>query len=176
MRGTTFLLLGVQPLLGEAVMNTTTLTRAEVKEAIDTYFTATLTNKPELITSDLTDKISLGVTTDLQLRDYLMGLVDDHTLVNATKVVEAMLYELPEGNRRSLYCVLSAYSYEAGDKNRAIAHLTSALDEDAEYPLAKLLKRVYKAEWPFNSFAEMRGSCHPKVVEGLDDRVIDPRT
>jgi len=157
-------------------MNTITLTRAEVKEAIDTYFTATLTNKPELITSDLTDKISLGVTTDLQLRDYLMGLVDDHTLVNATKVVEAMLYELPEGNRRSLYCVLSAYSYEAGDKNRAIAHLTSALDEDAEYSLAKLLKRVYAAEWPFNSFAEMRGSCHPKVVEGLDDRVIDPRT
>ena len=153
-------------------MITETLTRRQVKEAIDTYFTATLTNKPELITSDLTDKISLGVTTDLQLRDYITGLVDDHTLINATKVVEAMLYELPEGNRRSLYCVLSAYSYEAGDKNRAIAHLTSAFDEDAEYPLAKLLKRVYAVEWPSNSFAEMRQELHPKVVEILDDSPI----
>jgi Domain of unknown function (DUF4192) len=176
MRGTIFLLLRVQPLLGKAVMNTTTLTRAEVKEAIDTYFTATLTNKPELITSEVTDKISEGITTDVQLRDYVMGLVDDHNLINATKVVEAMVYELPEGNRRSLYCVLSSYAYEAGDKNRAIAHLTSALDEDPEYSLAKLLERVYKAEWPFNAFAEMRGQCHPKVVDGLDDRVIDPRT
>ena len=153
-------------------MITTTLTRAEVKEAIDTYFTATLTNKPELITSDLTDKISLGLTTDLQLRDYLMGLVDDHTLVNATKVVEAMLYELPEGNRRSLYCVLSAYSYEAGDKNRAIAHLTSAFDEDAEYPLAKLLIRVYMAEWPSEAMATMHHELHPRLVAKLDDSPI----
>ena len=153
-------------------MNTTTLTRAEVKEAIDTYFTATLTNKPELITSDLTDKISLGLTTDLQLRDYLMGLVDDHTLVNATKVVEAMLYELPEGNRRSLYCVLSAYSYEAGDKNRAIAHLTSAFDEDAEYPLAKILIRVYMAEWTSEAMTKMRHELHPRLVAKLDDSPI----
>jgi hypothetical protein len=37
----------------------------------------------------------------------------------------------------------------------------------SEYPLAKLLTRVYAAGWEPKGFADMRAQLHPKVTEGI---------
>lgn len=148
----------------------TTLTRRQVKEAIDTFFTATLLKEP--VATEVTDKIVAGLKEDLQPRDYLLGLADEYGLSNTMVVIGKMLDLLPEGNKRPLYIVLSALAYEAEDKVGANQYLQKAFDEDMEYPMAKLLFRVYMANWPSDSMAVMRRELHPKVVENLDDSLI----
>jgi hypothetical protein len=141
-----------------------------VKEAIDTFFTATLLKEP--VASEVTDKIVAGLTEDLQPRDYLIGLADEYGLSNTMVVIGKMLSLLPEGNKRPLYVVLSALAYEAEDKVGANQYLQKAFDEDINYPMAKLLFRVYMAEWKPEAMTTMRQELHPKVVENLDDSPI----
>jgi len=151
-------------------MITDTLTRRQVKEAIDTFFTATLLKEP--VASEVTDKIVAGLTEDLQPRDYLIGLADEYGLSNTMVVIGKMLSLLPEGNKRPLYVVLSALAYEAEDKVGANQYLQKAFDEDMNYPMAKLLFRVYMAEWSSEAMTKMRQELHPRVVEKLDDSLI----
>jgi hypothetical protein len=151
-------------------MITDTLTRRQVKEAIDTFFTATLLKEP--VASEVTDKIVAGLREDLQPRDYLIGLADEYGLSNTMVVIGKMLSLLPEGNKRPLYVVLSALAYEAEDKVGANQYLQKAFDEDMNYPMAKLLFRVYMAEWSSEAMTTMRRELHPRVVENLDDSLI----
>ena len=151
-------------------MITTTLTRAEVKEAIDTFFTATLLQ--ESVAPEVTDKISAGVTIDLQLRDYVLGLADEYGVATTMGVVKKMTQVLPENNKRALLIVLSALSYEVEDKVNANLYLEQAFVEDMNYPMAKLLLRVYQAGWLPDAMATMRHELHPRVVANLDDTPI----
>ena len=61
-------------------------------------------------------------------------------------------------------CLASQVRFEQGVTPEAIMLLTNS---DSEYPLAKLLQRVYAAGWEPKSFASMRAELHPKVVEGI---------
>ena len=151
-------------------MITETLTRRQVKEAIDTFFTATLLQEP--VASEVTDKISAGVTIDLQLRDYVLGLADEYGVANTMGVVKKMTQVLPENNKRALLIVLSALSYEVEDKVNANLYLEQAFVEDMNYPMAKLLLQVYQAGWPSEAMATMRHELHPRLVANLDDTPI----
>jgi hypothetical protein len=47
--------------------------------------------------------------------------------------------------------------------------LSEALESDPEYPLALLLKRVFAADWPAETFATMREDLHPKITAAIFD-------
>lgn len=150
----------------------TRTTRREAKEAVDTFVSLYLSNQGELVTPETIDTIVLALSSDLQVRDYLLGLPIEHTLEGATEAIEIMATFFPEGNRKALNCVLSSYYYEAGNLPTCSAYLAKALDEDSTYPLAGLLTRVFNAGWPTQAWAKMRDEVHPKVLEGLDDTSI----
>jgi hypothetical protein len=60
-------------------------------------------------------------------------------------------------------------AYEGGDGALAQKALDRALDDDEHYPLAALLRRVFNAGWPPESFAAMRAELHPKVIASIFD-------
>jgi len=156
------------------VSTITRTTRREAKEALDTYVSLFLSNQADSITPQTIDTIVLALTdeNDLQLRDYLMGLPIDYSIEDSIQTVEILTTLLPEGNKRSLYCVLSAYHYEAENLKVSSDYLSKALDEDNSYSLAGLLTRVYSAGWPVKAFAQMRNDLHPKVSAGMDETPI----
>jgi hypothetical protein len=45
--------------------------------------------------------------------------------------------------------------------------LEQALEADGQYPLALLLKRVFAAGWPAETFATMRTELHPKITAAI---------
>ena len=159
---------------GHKVSTITRTTRREAKEALDTYVSLFLSNQADSVTPQTIDTIVLALTdeNDLQLRDYLMGLPIDYSIEDSIQAVEILTTFLPEGNKRSLYCVLSAYHYEAENLKVSSDYLSKALDEDNSYSLAGLLTRVYSAGWPVNAFAQMRNDLHPKVSAGMDETPI----
>jgi hypothetical protein len=152
---------------------TASITRIEAKEAIDTFVSHYLNNKSADVSADTISVVTAGVSTDIQVRDYLLGLSLDYPLDSLIEALSVMSEFIPEGQRSGIYSVLAAHVYQTGDENRAQEFLALALNEDDSYSLAKLLQRVINAGWPAGAFASMTAELHPKVVEGLDETPIE---
>jgi hypothetical protein len=135
------------------------------KQALDAYnevFEAFVSNEPLPVNGV---NLLIYAVQDLQVRDYLLG----HAPISlgaerAIEFVTAILPLVEEAHRTPFYTVMSAWYYEAGDKDLAYASIMQAKALDPEYSLANLLDRVFTAGWSGEAFAEMRNELHPKVV------------
>lgn len=114
----------------------------------------------------------IGRMSDVQVRDYAMGVHQEDTY----DLYFAMWRELsrlaPLGLVAPIACIVAAMAYENGDGALAQRALDRALADDPSYPLAALLRRVFNAGWPPQSFAQMRAELHPKVIATIFDSTI----
>jgi hypothetical protein len=151
----------------------TTVTIGEVKNLIDILALDNRAQGQDLsIDKYRFDEVVNGINSDLDLRDYLMGLPMEYTLEECVSLMDYFINNLIDDERVTpFYTVLSAYNYELGDKVKANAYLARGLQEN--YPLAGLLHRVYSAGWAIDAFAGMRNELHHKVVKALEDKAND---
>jgi hypothetical protein len=152
---------------------TASITRREAKIAVDTFISHYLANTSEDVSPETIISLQAGVSKDIQIRDYLLGLSLEYPLPNVIEALSVMIEFIPEGSRAGIYSVLAAQNYQNNDESRAQEFLSLALQEDDSYSLALLLKRVINSGWPTGAFAKMTEELHPKVVAGLDDTVIE---
>ena len=96
-----------------------------------------------------------------------MGITDSENIEYLFNMWRWLLQIAPAGYLAPIASLYSAVSYEKGDNELALAALEQALVDDPQYPLALLLRRVYLAGWPAESFATMRKELHPKVCAAL---------
>jgi len=104
---------------------------------------------------------------DLQVRDYAMGLA---TVENKDELFNLWYWLMnlsPKGYIAPVACIFAASAYESGETELAHNGLLSALSDCPNYPLALLLRRVFTAAWPADSFATMRAELHPKICSSL---------
>ena len=104
---------------------------------------------------------------DLQVRDYAMGFTTTENIETISSMWRWLLEIAPSGHVAPVAALYSAISYERGDGELAVNTLDKALADQKSYPLALLLRRVYAANWPPESFATMRKDLHPKVCAAL---------
>lgn len=104
---------------------------------------------------------------DLQVRDYAMGITDPQNIETLWAMWRWLLRITPKGFVAPIASLFSAVSYEKGEGALAQRALDRAFQDDANYALAKLLRRVYAAGWPPASFSNMRADLHPKVCASL---------
>ena len=122
----------------------------------------------EWVSSDIADTndieiINEAVRADLNFRDILTGLPNHYELDKCSGFI-AYFASLVDGLDKVPYIsILSAFQFENGDTEGALEMVGNALEINSEYPLAKLLKRVYLAGWPVDSFTQMRNQLDPKV-------------
>ena len=126
-----------------------------VEQYLTTYPNSTLTD-------DETAALIFALNTDLQVRDYAMGL--NRATDNYYQAWYTLMNRAPLNYKSAQACLASLTRYEQGIKPDAVMLLANA---NATYPLASLLSRVYAAGWEPKSFAKMRAEIHPKVVEGI---------
>jgi hypothetical protein len=152
---------------------TASITRLEAKIAVDDFVHHYIANTSADVSPETIVAIQAAVSTDIQVRDYLLGLSLEYPLPNLIEALSVMSEFIPDGNRAGIYSVLAAHTYQNGDENRAQEFLALALDENDSYSLAKLLQRVINSGWPQGAFASMTAELHPKVVEGMDKTPIE---
>lgn len=111
----------------------------------------------------------IGRLSDVQIRDYAMGVHQEDTYDLYFAMWRELLRLAPTGYIAPIACIVAAMSYESGDGALAQRALDRAIADDASYPLAALLRRVFNAGWPPQSFAQMRSELHPKVVATIFD-------
>ena len=104
---------------------------------------------------------------DLQVRDYAMGFTTPENIETVSSMWRWLLEIAPSRHIAPVAALHSAISYEQGNREIALISLAKALEDQESYPLALLLRRVYAANWPPESFATMRKDLHPKVCAAL---------
>ena len=114
------------------------------------------------LTDDETAALIFALNEDLQVRDFAMGLITP--IDKCYQAWLTLMNRAPRKYQSAQACLASCVRYEQELKPEAIVLLAVAKES---YPLAQLLKRVYAAQWPASSFADMRKQLHPKVVEGI---------
>jgi len=104
---------------------------------------------------------------DLQVRDYAMGLATVENKDELFNLWHWLMNLSPKGYIAPIACIFAACAYESGETELAHNGLLSALADCPNYPLALLLRRVFTAAWPADSFAIMRAELHPKICSSL---------
>lgn len=111
----------------------------------------------------------IGRMSDVQVRDYALGVHSEENFDIYFSLWRELLRLAPRGFVAPIACIVAAMSYENGDGALAQKALDRALIDDERYPLAGLLRRVFNAGWPPESFAQMRRELHPKVIDAIFD-------
>ncbi len=109
----------------------------------------------------------IGRLSDIQVRDFALG---SHTCATQEIYWQMWRYLVriaPAKFVAPVASLLAATSYERGDGALAQRALDRAQVDDPNYSLAGLLRRVFSAGWPPESFAQMRKELHPKVCAAI---------
>ena len=109
----------------------------------------------------------IGRMSDVQVRDYALGVHSEDTYDLYFTMWRELLRLAPRGFVAPIACIVAAMAYESGDGALAQKALDRAIADDEHYPLAALLRRVFNAGWPPQSFAQMRAELHPKVIASI---------
>jgi hypothetical protein len=115
---------------------------------------------------ELTARV-IGRLSDIQVRDFALGSHTEDSADFYWQMWRDLLRIAPRGFVAPLACLFAALAYERGEGALAHKALDRALNDDDQYSLALLLRRVFTAGWPPHSFTAMRGELHPKVVAGI---------
>jgi hypothetical protein len=104
--------------------------------------------------------------TDIQVRDYTLGLIDPSRADSFRPALSVLLEAAPTDTAyiNAPACLLAALEYEQDNKEEAMITLSNASEN---YSFANLLSRVFAAGWPKEAFGNMRAELHPKVVAGI---------
>ena len=109
----------------------------------------------------------IGRLSDIQVRDFALGSHTDETGQMYWCMWRDLLRIAPRGFVAPIASLFAAMAYERGEGALAHKALDRALNDDDQYSLALLLRRVFTAGWPPQSFTAMRAELHPKVVAGI---------
>jgi hypothetical protein len=109
----------------------------------------------------------IGRMSDIQVRDFALGSHTPETSDWYWQMWRELLGLAPRGFVAPIASVFAALAYERGEGALAQKALDRALADDEKYSLALLLRRVFTAGWPAQSFTAMRKELHPKVIAGI---------
>lgn len=109
----------------------------------------------------------IGALSDIQVRDFALGSHDEESIEVYWTMWRYLARIAPSGFVAPVASLLAALSYEKGEGALAQRCLDRALADDPSYSLAALLRRVFSAGWPPESFGAMRRDLHPKVCAGI---------
>jgi hypothetical protein len=96
-----------------------------------------------------------------------LGSHNDETADAYWQMWRELLLIAPRGFVAPIASIFAALAYERGEGALAHKALDRALADDERYSLALLLRRVFTAGWPPQSFSAMRAQLHPKVVAAI---------
>ena len=105
----------------------------------------------------------LGRITDIQVRDYALGCHDQESGDSYYQMWRRLLQMAPAGFVAPIASIFASIAYERGEGALAHRALDRALIDDADYSLAKLLRRVFATGWPPAALSKLRAELHPKV-------------
>lgn len=148
--------------------NLDNLTTGEAKIVLDKVISEIAHQDSEIIIAqDDLVIVSYAIENNLQIRDYLMGLANDGLSISSVTGILNVLAKLLHTAELPAYpveTVIAGYMYQLGNSEAPIM-LINALERN--YPLAKLIKKIFLAGWAPSALALMSKQLHPEIIEEL---------
>jgi hypothetical protein len=136
----------------------TTITRREACDLITKSIGQTPTTKEF-------DLIAHAVNSDLQVRDFLMGLPIEHDMQKVIDFICHMVNFTIKEQEAPFVSIALAFAFETNSTDTCKSMVKYLEEEHAKYPLAALLIKVVNSNWPTTTLKNMRDELHPKVKE-----------
>ena len=112
-------------------------------------------------------EIAIATNENLQIRDFLMGLRLEKDMDYIGTYLSVIGNVITKDKCIPIATVFTTYLYEAEEKEYAKEFLGKVLEKNPDYSLAKLLMRVYDAQWPASEMREMAVKLHASILENI---------
>jgi hypothetical protein len=112
-------------------------------------------------------EVAIATNDNLNIRDFLMGVQLEKDIDYVGEYISLLGNVIVKDKAVPLATVFCGYLYQTEDTEQAKTMLVDVLTLNPDYSLAQLLKRVFAAEWPAESFKAMAEQLHSKVVDSI---------
>jgi hypothetical protein len=112
-------------------------------------------------------EVAIATNANLQIRDFIMGVQQEKDINYVGEYITLLGNVIVKDKVVPLATVFCGYLYQVEEVEQAKAMLLDILNLNPDYALAKLLNRVFLAEWPADEFAKMSQQLHSKVVDTI---------
>lgn len=121
-------------------------------------------------------EVAIATNENLQIRDFIMGLHFEKNIEYLGEYVSLLANVIIKEKAIPIATIFCGYLYQVNNIQEANDSLTMVLNENPNYPLAKLLRQVFDANWAPEMFTLMAQQLHPKVINTIyeiDNEEID---
>lgn len=115
-------------------------------------------------------QVTVAANENLQIRDFLMGVQLEKDIDFVGEYVQLLSEVVTKEQAVPLATIFCGYLYQLSEVDTAKIMLDEVISINPDYALAKLLKRVFDAQWPPTNFAEMAQQLHHKVIDTIYER------
>ena len=112
-------------------------------------------------------EVAIATNINLHIRDFIMGIQQEKDINSVGQYIALLTNVISKDKAIPLATIFCGYLYQIEDIEQAKATLLDVLTLNPEYALAKLLNRVFMAEWPTSEFSKMAEKLHPSVVDTI---------
>jgi hypothetical protein len=120
-------------------------------------------------------EVAIATNENLQIRDFIMGVQLEKDINYVGEYISLLGNVIVKDKAVPLATIFCGYLYQAEEIEQAKTMLLEVLTLRPDYPLAKLLNRVFEAQWPADSFRVMSEKLHQGVLDNIysiDSEVI----
>jgi hypothetical protein len=112
-------------------------------------------------------EVAIATNANLQIRDFIMGVQQEKDINYVGEYISLLGNVIVKDKAIPLATVFCGYLYQTEEVEQAKAMLLDVLTLNPDYALAKLLSRVFAAEWPADEFSKMSQQLHSKIVDTI---------
>jgi hypothetical protein len=112
-------------------------------------------------------EVAIATNENLQIRDFLMGVQLEKDIDYVGQYISLLGNVIVKDKAVPLATVFCGYLYQVEEIEQAKSMLVEVLNLNPDYALAKLLNKVFLAEWPAGAFKKMAEELHSKVVDTI---------
>jgi len=112
-------------------------------------------------------EVAIATNENLQIRDFIMGVQQEINIDYVGEYISLLGNVIVKDKAIPLATVFCGYLYQVEEIEEAKTMLLQVLTLNPEYPLAKLLSRVFDAQWAPSEFGKMAQTLHSKVVDTI---------
>lgn len=112
-------------------------------------------------------EVAIATNANLQIRDFIMGVHLEKDIDYIGQYISLLGNVIVKDKAVPLATVFCGYLYQTEEIEQAKTMLLEVLTLNPDYALAKLLARVFAAEWEPSEFGKMAQQLHPKVVDTI---------
>ena len=112
-------------------------------------------------------EVAIATNENLQIRDFIMGVQQEINIDYVGEYISLLGNVIVKDKAVPLATVFCGYLYQVEEIEEAKTMLLQVLTLNPEYPLAKLLSRVFDAQWAPSEFGKMTQTLHSKVVDTI---------